>query len=96
MHSNERAIRAACLAVAISLAASVATASAFMLLRRQHNPMAAVTLDRVVSTPQPVPVPARPSLERDLLGEAVRIDRQRQGLEMLDRSGHNSSRPPAR
>lgn len=95
MHANERAIRAACLAVAISVAASVAMASIFLLLRRHHNPMAAVSLDKVVSTPSRVVPAGQPSPARDLLGEAVRIDRQRQGLEMLGHRGRVLEQPAA-
>ena len=88
MRPHERTVRAACLAVAISIAASIATASIFMLLRRQQHPMGGVTLEKI-GMPSRAAIALQPlaSRERDLLGLAVRDERQRQGLEVMERRG---------
>ena len=84
MHTKDRAIRATCLAVALSLAASVAAGSLFILLRARHNPMAQMSLDRVSQSPRGTPT-THPSPERDLLAEAARGERRRQAEQTLER-----------
>lgn len=89
MHTKDRAIRAACLAVALSLAASVAAGSLFVLLRARHNPMAQMSLDRVAQSPRDS-VATRSSPDRDLLAEAARGERRRQAEETLQRRSGES------
>lgn len=94
MRTHDRAVRGACIAVAVSIAASVASASIFLLLRRPSHPMAGLSLDRVAAPPRSGAGSRMPaSDERELLGQAIRDERQRQGLELMERRVPVTSRP---
>jgi len=96
MSIHQRAVRGACIAVAVSIAASVASASIFLLLRRPAHPVSGLSLERVAS-PSRAGAAMRPipSSERELLGHAIRGERQRQGQELMDGRGSSASRTDA-
>lgn len=84
MRSHEQTVRTACIAVAVSIAASTAGAATYMLLRR-HDTAASVKVDRVASPPRSSgPLLHSASQERELLGQAAWEERRRQGIVFLE------------